>query len=656
MEGLGLVCTCAMDSEENTSRKPPIRYRKSRYDLYERERKLIMQKSDIKPQNDDFRTTWIQLRKRVLQDAQDVMIDPIHSLAFSVQTNPGVYALLVGSGVSRTAKIPTGWEITLDLIRKLARLSDEPCNSDPECWYHNKFNQDANYSDLLKEIAKTQSERQSLLREYFEPNKRERENGEKSPTVAHKAIADLVVKGFIKVIITTNFDRLIETAIKEAGVEPLILSTPDQVRGAPPLIHTGCCVFKVNGDYLDIRIKNTPEELAQYSSEFNQLLDRILDDFGLIVCGWSAEWDIGLREAIERTKSRRFSTYWTIRGELEDKAQSLIRHRKGHRILINDADEFFETLKEHVIAIGEFSIQHPISTEIAVQSLKRYLSEPKYRIKLRDLITKEVQGVHVKLSGDAFSASQSIQWTTEAVTKRVRSYETICSVLLAMGMVGGFWVKENQYSMWEQAVKDISQTQVGDRNSYNWLELKRYPATLLFYALGVGAVKAEKFRFLKHLFDVMVFNCWGSSGMEPETLEAVRILPPHRFNHLQNKMQILEGMENDKLPLNQRICKKLESHSQHIIPNIEQYFLAFQKLEILMALNSLNYENYHYSSGLFYDSMENRKIILREIRESLNTFGNESPLVTCNIFGSTANSCREQLASLEQKVEKIRYR
>jgi hypothetical protein len=43
------------------------------------------------------------------------MIDPIHSLAFSIQANRGVYAVLFGSGISRSAKIPTGWEITLDL-------------------------------------------------------------------------------------------------------------------------------------------------------------------------------------------------------------------------------------------------------------------------------------------------------------------------------------------------------------------------------------------------------------------------------------------------------------------------------------------------------------------------------------------------------------
>jgi hypothetical protein len=38
--------------------------------------------------------------------------DPLTQLAFSVFENKGVYAVLVGSGLSRAAEIPTGWEIT----------------------------------------------------------------------------------------------------------------------------------------------------------------------------------------------------------------------------------------------------------------------------------------------------------------------------------------------------------------------------------------------------------------------------------------------------------------------------------------------------------------------------------------------------------------
>jgi hypothetical protein len=225
------------------------------------------------------------------------MIDPIHSLAFSIQANRGVYALLLGSGVSRSAKIPTGWDITLDLVRKLANVAGQDCEPSPEQWYRDSFGKEPDYSELLDALAKTPAERQQLLRIYWEATTDEREEGAKQPTPAHRAIADLVAQGFIKVIITTNFDRLMETALADVGIAPTVLSTPDQVHGALPLIHTRCCVFKVHGDYLDTRIRNTPEELEAYPAEFDTLLDRIFDEFGLVVCGWSADWDEALRRA-----------------------------------------------------------------------------------------------------------------------------------------------------------------------------------------------------------------------------------------------------------------------------------------------------------------------------------------------------------------------
>jgi hypothetical protein len=51
------------------------------------------------------------------------MIDPTTALAFSLfENNKGVYALLVGSELSSAAHIPTGWEITLDLVRRAGLL------------------------------------------------------------------------------------------------------------------------------------------------------------------------------------------------------------------------------------------------------------------------------------------------------------------------------------------------------------------------------------------------------------------------------------------------------------------------------------------------------------------------------------------------------
>ncbi len=42
------------------------------------------------------------------------------------------------------------------------------------------------------------------------------------PTAGHKAIAQMVAKGYFRVIITTKFDRLMEQALDAEGVSPLL--------------------------------------------------------------------------------------------------------------------------------------------------------------------------------------------------------------------------------------------------------------------------------------------------------------------------------------------------------------------------------------------------------------------------------------------------
>jgi hypothetical protein len=84
------------------------------------------------------------------------VIDPIHSLAFSIQANRGVYAVLFGLGESRAAKTPTGWEVMLDLVRKLAAVHGESSEISAENWYVEKFGKAPDYSDLLDALAKTQ--------------------------------------------------------------------------------------------------------------------------------------------------------------------------------------------------------------------------------------------------------------------------------------------------------------------------------------------------------------------------------------------------------------------------------------------------------------------------------------------------------------------
>lgn len=585
------------------------------------------------------------------------MINPIHSLAFSIQANPGVYAVLVGSGVSRAAKIPTGWEITLDLIRKLAVLHGENCEPDPERWYRDKFDKEADYSDLLDALAKTRTERQQLLRPYWEPNDQEREEGANQPTAAHHAIAALAAQGFIRIIITTNFYRLAESTLRDQGIEPTVLSSSDQIQGAPPLIHTRCCVVKLHGDYLDTRIRNTSSELDQYPPEFDNLLDRIFDEFGLIICGWSAEWDGALRTAISRAPSRRFSTYWTARVILGGKAKRLIDHRSAQLIRIEDADTFFTSIQQHVESIEEFSRPHPLSIEAAVASLKRYISESRYRIQLSDLVDETVGRVIEATSGDDFSENNQ-RPDTKSVTACVRHYEAICSTLLAMAAVGGFWAEKDHYGVWQRALQRLA-SNTTDGGYALWLELQRYPATLLLYTLGLGAVGSDRLSFVERLLGTMIYR------QHEKDLLAVAVLPPFcLFQRGGQVMQILEGKERHYAPMNDWIHDTLWSHIQRIIFSKKQYTLVFDKFEILIALNYL----YHCDrsdesdwglfapAGAFGYRYENRSRIVEEIEKSLLENREESSFVKSGIFGRTTEECIQIMKRLKQFIEIIRWR
>src|SRR5439155_22759473 len=132
-----------------------------------------------------------------------------------------------GSGISRSANIPTGWDVTCDLIRKIAVLYGEACDANEEAWFRRKFGEPPGYSKLLDILGKTATERNQLLRGYFEPTTDERERGEKMPTLAHKAIGQLVASGYIRVLVITNFDPVMEEAVRAVGVNPSRISTRD---------------------------------------------------------------------------------------------------------------------------------------------------------------------------------------------------------------------------------------------------------------------------------------------------------------------------------------------------------------------------------------------------------------------------------------------
>jgi predicted ATPase len=271
-------------------------------------------------------------------------IDPVSRLALALHASPKAYAVLLGSGISASAGVPTGLQIVADLVSKVAAMEGAPTGGNPVEWYRRRFGEEPDYSKLLLTLAASPTERNGLLRSYFEPTASQGDARPASPTAAHHAVAGLVAQGHVSVILTTNFDRLMEQSLEAAGVTPVVLSTPDSLEGTLPLGRARCTLVKLNGDYLDTRIKNTPIELDSYHPAIERLLDRILDEYGVIVCGWSADWDTALCRAFERVAGHRYSTFWATRSAPAGAAARIVSARKAEVVTISGADDFFVDL------------------------------------------------------------------------------------------------------------------------------------------------------------------------------------------------------------------------------------------------------------------------------------------------------------------------
>jgi NAD-dependent SIR2 family protein deacetylase len=183
-----------------------------------------------------------------------VEVSPHLSLAFALHSNPGTYALLLGAGVSLPAGVPSAWQVLHSLIGELAAASGQEWPADPEAWWTQTYGTPPTYDGVLEALTNSVEERRTLLAQFFEPTAEERDEGKKQPTAAHHAIARLVQHGAVRLILTTNFDLLTETALRQVGIEPVVVSTPDAISGMAPLHAQQCAVIHLHGGWMVRRV------------------------------------------------------------------------------------------------------------------------------------------------------------------------------------------------------------------------------------------------------------------------------------------------------------------------------------------------------------------------------------------------------------------
>lgn len=431
-------------------------------------------------------------------------IEKLTTLAFSMYSNKGAYALLLGSGISRSAHIPSGWEVEEKLIQKLGASQGIIDSDDWHQWYKDKYQQSASYSSLLGEIVKTPTERVQLMKSFFEPTDEENEVGWKTPTKAHLSIARLAKKGYVRVILTTNFDRLLEKAFDLEGVTPQVISHEGAISQATPIVHSKIpTIIKINGDYIDCQFRNTTKELDEYPEQMKLYLHRIFEEYGLVTCGWSGEWDKGLIEIINGTRHSRYNSFFAYVGEAKNSIISLLQNRLGELMPIENADNLFSELYEQIMALEKYDANANMNHEIMMERFKKYLSSKQYDIEFADIIEKWRTEAYNQITE---VAHYNFQLSKEVFERYLELHLRAIAPLLDAAILTARWGKEWHIKLFGEILIKlcIIPMRNGDIIAEGTQYLHALAPMLLLNTIGIACVKYGRFKELNNILKLSV--------------------------------------------------------------------------------------------------------------------------------------------------------
>ena len=209
--------------------------------------------------------------------------DSLIPVANALHTSPKRYAFLLGAGISVSAGLPTASDASGNMIRKIAAGKDDdwqkviPNGAKTEAclkWFEEQFGEKATFERLMEKLGISEENRKDGLKEFIYKTDDEGNLVPGNPTDAHHSIARLVKSGMISLIITTNFDTLMEAAFDEEHVRYEVITEESDVKQMS-VIPDRCRILKVNGDFERGMLRITPEDLKEYPEEIEDYLRRI---------------------------------------------------------------------------------------------------------------------------------------------------------------------------------------------------------------------------------------------------------------------------------------------------------------------------------------------------------------------------------------------
>lgn len=228
------------------------------------------------------------------------------------------------------------------------------------------------------------------------------------------------------------------------------------------------------------------------------------------------------------------------------------------------------TLESFPIARGSMSLQDQV---------KEYLSDSKYRIKLDDLVAKEIRSVQYLTQIDQFPTQTKTPIATE-FAERLKRYEGIVTELQSTIALIAKWGAIEHRSTLEKAFARLGDMEETNGGVIILLGLRWYPILLLMYTGGIAALAAQDYAN----FATMLMTKVGTRFTGDATREIILPTVDEMIRASSDGFKMLPGYERNYVPHSEYLFKLLQPLLEDLLFLGKSYEPLYDRFEIFLAL------------------------------------------------------------------------
>jgi hypothetical protein len=219
-------------------------------------------------------------------------------------------------------------------------------------------------------------------------------------------------------------------------------------------------------------------------------------------------------------------------------------------------------------------------------TVKEYLSDPRFRIRLDDLAAREIRAVAQAFQKPEFSMTAAV--TPDAFTARLRQYESAIARLSVVAMLVAKWGVAEHQPILERIISRLADGNEMTGGKVVWLGLRWYPILLLIYGGGIAAISGQNYTGLATLLNTRLGDHVSGRG----TQEAIAATISGILEVDRNEMfKRLPGYERNYVPRSEYLFKTIQPAIEDLLFLGRSYEEIFDRFEIFYALTYADIED-----------------------------------------------------------------